>query len=382
MQRLGTEDRPGLPDETVPSQPHEPLIEVAVLDRSGVIVAVNGAWDTFCAANGGDPSLVGVGASYLDACSAAGDDPVAEEVAAAIHAALRGDLPAPMTLEVPCHSPDTSRWFDTLISSRLDDDGSCLGATVTLSLAQSRPLVGPVVRNHLPSNGESAQGESSEIGVSVPAYYGDMSERLGDEFAQAVLEVAPIGIVIVDDEGLIVRASRQAEESFGYPHDSLIGVSVECLLPNQLIPLRPDLRSAVEGQTKGSPTERTVASGVRADGSEQTVLLSLTSIALSRGTGAMVLMTEVLGQRPEDASGGVLHNEFRQITEDLDQVIRRLHDCGLTISDALRDHQLEEELVAGLRHAVAELDMAINEIRMTVFGRVRNRTQAGDPVPD
>ena len=102
-------------------------VEVALLDRNGVIVSVNAAWDAFCEANGGDPSLMGVGASYLDACSAAGDDPVAREVAAAITAALQGELPAPMTLEVPCHSPDTSRWFDTLISSRLDDEALASG---------------------------------------------------------------------------------------------------------------------------------------------------------------------------------------------------------------------------------------------------------------
>jgi len=52
---------------------------------------------------------------------------------------LQVDLPAPMAVEVPCHSPDTSRWLDTLISSRLDDDARCLGATVTLSLARSVP---------------------------------------------------------------------------------------------------------------------------------------------------------------------------------------------------------------------------------------------------
>ena len=54
---------------------------------------------------------------------------------------------------------------------------------------------------------------------------------MGDGFAQAVLELAPVGIIIVDDEGLIVRASRQAEKTFGYSHDSLIGASVECLFP-------------------------------------------------------------------------------------------------------------------------------------------------------
>ena len=32
--------------------------------------------------------------------------------------------------------PAASRWFDLLVSSRLGDDGRCVGATVTLSLAR------------------------------------------------------------------------------------------------------------------------------------------------------------------------------------------------------------------------------------------------------
>ena len=72
-----------------------------------MIVSVNHAWQAFATANQGDLSRVGPGASYLEACAAAGEDPVALEVAAAIRQALEGDLPGPLTIEVPCHSPDT-----------------------------------------------------------------------------------------------------------------------------------------------------------------------------------------------------------------------------------------------------------------------------------
>ena len=48
-----------------------------------------------------------------------------------------------MTVEVPCHSPYAERWFDVLVSTRHDDDGRSVGATVTLSLtrAQTRVLL-------------------------------------------------------------------------------------------------------------------------------------------------------------------------------------------------------------------------------------------------
>ena len=114
-------------------------VEVALLDRDGVIVSVNPAWQAFAQANGGNPERTGPGVSYLDACAASPGDPVAEEVAAAIRRALAGHLPGPLTIGVPCHSPRTARWFDMLISARQDRAGQHLGATVSLSLARSAP---------------------------------------------------------------------------------------------------------------------------------------------------------------------------------------------------------------------------------------------------
>jgi len=108
--------------------------EVALLDRAGVIVAVNGAWEAFSRENDGDPAQTGVGTSYLQVCAAAAGDVAADQAAAAIRAALAGD-PAPISMQIPCDAPGVPRWFDLLVSSRMDDRGHCVGATVTLSRA-------------------------------------------------------------------------------------------------------------------------------------------------------------------------------------------------------------------------------------------------------
>ena len=57
--------------------PSDVGVEVALLDRAGVITWVNAAWQDFAAANGGDPARTGTGVSYLQACAGAGNDPVA-----------------------------------------------------------------------------------------------------------------------------------------------------------------------------------------------------------------------------------------------------------------------------------------------------------------
>ena len=121
------------------SAPTSSEVEVALLDRTGVIAWVNQAWDDFAVAHGGDPTRCGAGVSYLAICdqaAAAGDTPSAA-VAAAIRDALRGELPAPLGVRVPCATPQRPLMFDVLISTRRDDDGRVVGATVTLSESEA-----------------------------------------------------------------------------------------------------------------------------------------------------------------------------------------------------------------------------------------------------
>jgi two-component system, cell cycle sensor histidine kinase and response regulator CckA len=86
---------------------------IAVLDRQGIIVAVNAAWERFARENGAEHAArTGVGADYLAVCRNA-TGAFAEEAQAAlegIQAVLQGDRPF-FSLEYPCHSPEVRRWF-------------------------------------------------------------------------------------------------------------------------------------------------------------------------------------------------------------------------------------------------------------------------------
>lgn len=103
----------------IPSRPPttEALLDAlpdatAVLDRDGVIRAVNRTWRMFAVDNGGSERTTGVGVDYLGVCDrAAADGSVdAGAAAAAVRSVLEGET-VERELEYPCPSPAVSRWF-------------------------------------------------------------------------------------------------------------------------------------------------------------------------------------------------------------------------------------------------------------------------------
>ena len=178
-------------------------VEVALLDLNGVIVSVNDAWQAFAVGNGGDPARTGPGVSYLDACAAA-DDPAAAQVASAILAALAGDLPGSLTVEVPCHSPYAERWFDVLVSARRDDDGRSVGATVTLSLTRSQ------TRALLPAGQASAtvMARDRDLIEAMTDRLSDVGRILVESADQARGPLADHLRWAIDELDAIVQAAR------------------------------------------------------------------------------------------------------------------------------------------------------------------------------
>jgi PAS domain S-box-containing protein len=85
---------------------------IAILDATSRIVAVNRAWRDFARANQADPTAVCEGVNYLAVCLAAQgrDAETAKNFAAGILAVLKGEQDT-FSLEYSCHSPTANRWF-------------------------------------------------------------------------------------------------------------------------------------------------------------------------------------------------------------------------------------------------------------------------------
>ncbi|MGF1580397.1 MAG: PAS domain S-box protein [Gemmataceae bacterium] len=171
---------------------------IAVLDRTGQIVAVNPAWEEFARNNQGDLARLGVGTNYLEVCLKS-KGPYAErapEVARGIQAILSGKTHH-LSLEYPCHSPAQQRWFLLQASALRSGEG---GAVVS----------------------------HTDITERVRA---EQRLRESEERLRSILKTAADAIVIIDHCGIIDDVNPAIMKMFGYTAGQLVGQNVRILMP-------------------------------------------------------------------------------------------------------------------------------------------------------
>lgn len=173
---------------------------IAILDETGVIVAVNEAWNRFAELNGGDATGTSafVGVNYLEICrqsdgECAGDALVMAE---GMRSILAGDAKS-FEHEYPCHAPHEKRWF--------------IGRVTSFTYAEKLYLV--VAHENVTTRkvSEMALHQSEER-------YRHLVEN-ADEYA----------ILTLDTAGTLTGWNHGAELIFGYTEKEIRGQSAQCL---------------------------------------------------------------------------------------------------------------------------------------------------------
>src|SRR5207247_4992407 len=108
--------------------------------------------------------------------------------------------------------------------------------------------------------------------------------QVGEERFRRVFKAAPNAMIMVNQEGQITLANLQAEKTFGYPREELLGRPIEMLVPERL-------RSGYRGFRHGylcDPQARPMGAGRelfgrRKDGSEVPIEIGLSPIHTSKG---------------------------------------------------------------------------------------------------
>ncbi|HEY7519828.1 MAG TPA: PAS domain S-box protein [Methylomirabilota bacterium] len=156
------------------------------------------------------------------------------------------------------------------------------------------------------------------------AVWGDMTDRLAprEPTFQGFLEAAPDAIVIVDDHGDIVIVNSQTERLFGYERAELIGQNVEILVPQRYRAGHPQYRA----RYFKDPRIRAMGSGLelyglRRDGTEFPVEISLSPLQTADGVFAMSAIRDITDRRRADA-------KFRGLLESAPDAIVIVNQAG------------------------------------------------------
>ncbi|MFN7984219.1 MAG: PAS domain S-box protein [Vicinamibacterales bacterium] len=118
-----------------------------------------------------------------------------------------------------------------------------------------------------------------------------------------LFEMAPVALILVNDEGRMLLANRQTSALFGYQMDELIGQSVDMLVPDRYRAGHPDKRRAfVVGQTDRLMGHGREVSGRRKDGSELPIELGLTPFRWESRLYTLAVVADITERLRTDAS--------------------------------------------------------------------------------
>jgi PAS domain S-box-containing protein len=114
------------------------------------------------------------------------------------------------------------------------------------------------------------------------------------DIVRALVDTAPDGILMADEDGTILFANRRAEALFGFDRAGLLSRSVDELLPERL----RGVHRAHRTRYRAEPRLRTMGAGLmlfgqRADGTEFPVEISLSPLASDEGLRVVAIVRDV-----------------------------------------------------------------------------------------
>jgi PAS domain S-box-containing protein len=201
----------------------------------------------------------------------------------------------------------------------------------------------PMPHERRPGPPSSAGGESVDL----------------DALIGLVVEASPVGMMVVDDRGIVLFANREAERDFGYEPENLAGHSIEAMVPVSLRAGHEKLRSAYLAR----PEARQMGTGRhlwgrRFDGTEFPVEVGLNPVTIDSRTFVLVSVLDITEQRNAEVAS-------RRSVED-----RLAFEALISEVSAAFINLPAEELDRGITDALRKIVEALDLDRAGVWLRV------------
>ena len=154
---------------------------------------------------------------------------------------------------------------------------------------------------------------------------------------RAAIEWLPVGVLVVNDDGIIVAVNREIERVFGYADGALIGRAVDALVPDAARPGHELHRQGFAGEPRvRSLGENDELFGRRHDGSEVRISIRLAPVRIHQATLTLASITNETDRRQAQIA---LDDRlaFERVVGELgaDFVNMRPEDVDHAVEDAL-----------------------------------------------
>jgi anti-anti-sigma factor len=179
------------------------------------------------------------------------------------------------------------------------------------------------------------------------------------------------GVILSNDDGVLVLANRRAEGMFGYRPGELIGQPVESLVPGHVRTAHITERARYVRDPVARPMgSRIRLAGQRKDGSTFPARVSLSPVVTATGRLILAVIRDITADQPRAdladlARAAAEADDARRGRELLSRVVDGLLRVGLSLQAAIElPHEVAVQQIAD---ALRTLDDTIREIHDHVF---------------
>jgi PAS domain S-box-containing protein len=169
------------------------------------------------------------------------------------------------------------------------------------------------------------------------------------EGVEALFLYATEGILVVNSEGVIIRANPSAEKLFGYDHEELMGQKVEVLVPGRFA----DKHQQHRNKYNDNPHSRSMGVGIdlfgrKKNGTEFPLEISLSPYSSERGRFVIAFIIDISRRKNAEEKlknySAELEKQVRNRTMILEEAIQELEKTKSELYSALEKEKELNEL--------------------------------------